>query len=174
MAYLHTIQQGYVPLRSAEVTTDESPLDSSTSGNTFWDMTDKDVYELGEEANGICVYFAAGDTGDGSVGTCHAFGKAVHGPAEKIAEMSLTFGAAYWQGTLPGEGTSKADSTEYLMVDTIAIDSTNEFHIRDVDYFDTANNRAAKLTFDTTGLKFLYFCFTKSSAHRIVPYGRVY
>lgn len=175
MAVLHTIQSGWIPLRSGDVSTDEVPLDSSTSGSNLWDLTSKDCVELGPEANGINIFFAINGA-DGAQDTCHIFGKADGGPAERIAEFSLTAGAAYFEGLLPGESTSKVDSTAYLMVDTIAMDATNEFHIRDVDYFDTANDAAAKLTFDTTGLKFLYVCFTQSATktHKVIPYGRIY
>lgn len=177
MAYLHTIQTSYVPLRSAEVTAGESPLDGTTTGSTLWDLTSHDCFELDPAFNGICMYFAA-EAADGNTSTAHIWGRDKHnGPAEKIAEISLTAGVVYWNGRLPG-ATSNTDGTTYLIMDTIAVDATNEFHVKDVDVFDSGNNRQAKLTFDTTGLKFILVEFTEVAGAgeptRITPYARFF
>ena len=170
MSMLHTFQSAYVPLRSAEVTSDDTPID----GTTAWDLTSKDCYELDPAYNGICIMFA-GEMTDGAQTTCHIHGQSINGPAEKIAEISLTAGTVYFKGRVP-KGTTDIDSTTYLHIDTIAADTTNDFHIRDTDYFDSGNNRVAKFKFDTTGLKFLLCEFTQvagaNEPTRITPYAR--
>ena len=172
MPMLHTIQTSYVHLRSSEVTAGESPLDSTT----LWELTSQDCFELDPAFNGICMYFA-GEATDGAKSTAHIWGRdgAGNGPAEKIAEISLTFGSGYFFGKLP-KTTTAYEGSAYAMVDTITLDTTNELHVRDIDFFDDGNNRQCKLTFDTTGLKFVLVEFTQAGAAnqptRITPYAR--
>jgi len=173
MSMLQTIHTSYVPLRTAEVTAPESPLDGTTAGSNLWDMSTKDEFHLGEEANGIAIFFA-GEMADGDQGTCHLYGRAKGGPAEKLAEVSLTAGTVFFEGKRPGDVTTQADNSSYMCIDTIALDATNEFHIRDIDFFDVANNRPTRMIMDLAGLEYILCEFSAVPGTRITPYGRVW
>lgn len=175
---VYTTRNSYVPLRTAEVTVAEVPLDSTTPGGTLWDMTSRDVYEMVVEDNNVSIYFA-GEMTDNAVSTAHIWGKSVgtNDPAEKIAEVSLGSGSAVFKGRLPGSAPGVTiDSSTYLMVDGLVLDPTDSFHVRDVSVSDVSTNRAAKLSFNVAGLKFLLVEFTKVAGAnfptRITPYAR--
>jgi len=151
MPMLHTLQTSYEPMRSADVTADDTLIDpSGSAGNWLTDFTSRDVYELGPETNGVEIIFWA-EADETDYFGCKLWGGAVGTPsiAEFICDMSGQAGAAIADVTNP-------DNTSRLFVDYIYI--FDQAHIDMVGLLDSSrgNNRIAKLAFDTYGYKFLY------------------
>ena len=154
MAMQHTIRGSYAPMRSGDVTTDDTALDGETAGYTYhWKDKPKEAFQLGEEYNKCEIIFTAGyecadstDNADASDGGNFAFkfySYTENGPAEFLADISGTVGTA-----------RIADSTLALYVDRLTIASQQ--HPEAVASKDNGNNRIAKLVFDTCGFKYLY------------------
>lgn len=164
----YTIQGSYEQMRSADVTTDDTVLDGSTAGYTYdWHDKPSAAKELGPEYNACEIIFPCGqdfldDTNamiatDGNNFAFSLWGYAERGPAEFLCEVSGTVGTARIE-----------DSTSVLYTDTLTIDSQG--HLKTISVADAGgNNRVAKLAFDTCGLKYLYVCFSDTSA-AINPY----
>lgn len=173
MAYLTTFQSCWEPLRLADASADDTAMDTSTPGTTYWDMTKKDCHELQPIVNGLEVIFI-GEGDDMDYFGCRVFGKSHGGPAEALCELTGHYGKAF----APDDGSSTVDGTAYKMAENIKIDATNKFHTRDVTVADCSTDRAAKLHFDTAGLQFVYFEFYNigdtTEVHNIMPYGRCF
>ncbi len=68
------------------------------------------------------------------------------GPAEFIADLSLTTGQARID-----------DSATDLYTDTITrVNDLSDGHIKKIKILDSGNDRISKVWFDNTGLKYLY------------------
>lgn len=155
---LNTIQGTYEPLRP-----ETGEVDGTLSVNA-WDWTAKPstAFRTGPEWNSMEMIFkfpsdaTANDDADGNI-----FGYVENGPKEWIAEISVTAGTA----------TIGADAAS-LYGDTIVIGSQG--HPTTVSVSDSATNRAAKLTFDILGYKYISVEFTAAGCFTgtIQPFGR--
>jgi hypothetical protein len=151
-------------------------MDGSTANLTHhWSDKPASAKYLGEEYNGCEIIFAGGQkslsesdpslsdttgTTDGTNWDGKLWGYTSSGPAELIAEISVT------------AGTSRVnDATTALYADTITV--ANDYHLTDVAVQDSGNNRVAKLNFDTVGYRFIYCEFTDGVSD-IVAYIRPY
>jgi len=155
MSVLHTIQASYEPMRSGDVTTDDTALDGETDGYTYHcEDRPKEAYKLGPEYNSCEIIFTGGyecadntenaDTTDGGNFAFKFYGYAEHGPAEYLCDVSGTIGLA-----------RISDSTLALYADTLTIAS--QAHIKTISTADAAgSDRIAKLIFDTCGLRYIY------------------
>jgi len=146
---LHTFQGSYEPMRSADITegNEDTQLDGATAGYTYhWSDRPalKEVYRLGEEANGAVIIATSPveSTAD-ALGCFKLYGYPEGGPAEFMCDISCAAGTARIN-----------DDAEALYVDTMNIGSQG--HIKNLSVDDSGNNRVAKLSFDTTGLRYLY------------------
>ena len=155
MTVNHTIQLSYEAMRTADVTADESLIDPTGSDSNKWisEFTRNDVYELGPEANAVeIIGWAEADDTDyvdfQLWGGAQCMGKTV---ASFLCEVSAQCGAAIADIT-------NADSTERLFIDTMSI--TSQAHVKSIVVDDNGNNRFAKISLDTTGLKYLLPMFT--------------
>lgn len=169
------MRNGFVPLRSADVSADDTAMDTSTATRTYWDMTSKDVFELQPGDNGIEVLFM-GEGDDTDYFGARVFGKSPYGPAQCLCEISGHYGAAM----CPNDGSATVDATGFHMAETILLDASNTFR-RDVtiSVSDCSMNRAASLNIGNTfGFKHLYFEFynvgDSTEVHNITPWGRTY
>lgn len=157
MSIMHTIHLAYESMRSGDVTADEDLIDPTGSDRSKWlsEFTHNDVYELGEEANGVEIigWGEADDTDYVDFELWGAAFSAFKGKtiAEFLCEVSAQAGAAVADITSSG-------STSRLFFDTMSI--TSEGHVKAAAVDDSGNNRFAKLSLDTTGLKFLFVQFT--------------
>jgi len=165
----------FVPLRTADVSADDTAMDTSTTGTTYWDLTKKDPYELQPTDNGIEIIFM-GEGDDTDYFGCRVFGKNPFGPAQALCEISGHYGAAM----CPNDGSATVDATGYHMAETILLDASNCFR-RDVtiSVSDCSANRAASLNIaNTVGFTHLYFEFYNvgdtTEIHNITPWGRTY
>ena len=164
----HTIQNSYVKLRSADVTKADVTMDGGVAGSKLTEVTERDIFELGTDANGAVLVFSGegvdGDTFDGFI-----WGVTNEGWGEAIAEISATLGTAI------ADMTNK-DATERLFVDSITI--TAKYHVKEVTVADSGNNRYAKLGWDTLGLKGMYVCVTAvggaGEVDRLTPWVRTF
>lgn len=169
------MRNGFVPLRSADVSADDVALDTSTPGRTFWDMTKKDCYELQPGDNAVEVIFL-GEGDDTDYFGCRIFGKGPYGPAQELCEISGHYGAAL----CPDDGSATVDATTHHMAETILLEASNCFRgDTTIAVCDCSANRAASLVIpDTMGLTHLYFEFYNvgdaTEVHNITPWGRTY
>jgi hypothetical protein len=163
------MRNGFVPLRAADVSADDTAMDTSTAGTTFWDMTRKDCYELQPTDNGIEVIFL-GEGDDTDYFGCRVFGKSPGGPAQALCEISGHYGAAM----------ATVDATAYHMAETILLEASNCFRgDASISVSDCSGDRAASLNMASVwGFKHLYFEFYNvgdtTEVHNITPYGRTY
>lgn len=145
------MQNGFVPMRSADVTADDTLLDPTGTTTTAWlsDFTDKDVFELGPECNACEIAFVA-EADDTDYFQCNLWGGARMGNQAIGVLLCCVTGQA---GAAIGDITH-ADSTARLFIDTITIDSQS--HSKTISAIDSGNNRMARLAFDTVGIRYLY------------------
>lgn len=173
MSMLYTLQGCWVSLRRTDVSADDTALDPTLANYTFFDLTKRDCYRLEPGANGMEVIFL-GEGDDTDYFGCRIFGKSPFGPAERIAEISGHYGAAL----APNDGSVTVDATTHKIAETILLDASNTFHIRDMTVADCSSNAVAKLYFDTAGIMDIYFEFYNigdaTEVHNIRPYGRYY
>lgn len=144
---LTTGQFSYEPMRGGDVTVVDTVLDSSTAGFTFHE-SDKpaSAYELNPEYNAPIIIFETKDASDNKNISINLYGYPVNGPAEFIAELSLTVGTARIN-----------DSTRSLYVDTIVrTNDVSDGHAKKITIRDSGNNRIAKVWFDGMGLRNVY------------------
>lgn len=147
MAMAKTIQNGYVPMRPADVSVDDTALDGETAGYTYHEHDrPSGAFELGEDCNAAEIVFAGSDASDGNDFNCKLYGYARSGPAEFLGDISCTIGTARIN-----------DVTTALYIDTITV--AEQGHIKTLSVSDSGNNRVAKLAFDTIGHKYLYVEF---------------
>jgi len=138
------MQNGFVPMRPSDVSSDDTVLDGETAGYTLHEHDrPKAAFELGPECNGCEIIFPCSDASDDNDFNCYLYGWPAAGPGSLMADISCTIGLARIK-----------DVTTALYVDTISIDSQN--HIKTLSAFDSGNDRIARIALDTVGLKYLY------------------
>lgn len=149
----------------ADVTEGGEPteLDGVTASYTYdWHDKPSDAYRLGEEANGVIIIIANPNDATANA-NCYfkLYGYAEGGPSEFICDVSCTTGTARIN-----------DTADALWVDTMTV--VSQGHIKNVSIDDSGNNRVAKLSFDATGLKYLYPEHYDMSAGHARAYIRVF
>lgn len=144
---LKTAQYGYVPMRGGDVTVADTTLSPTTAGYTFHESDrPTSIHKLGEEDNASFIIFENYDTSADINSAVNIWGYAAKGPAEFIAELSLTTGTARID-----------DIATDLYTDTITrVNDLSDGHIKDIEIRDSGNNRVAKVFFDNCGYKYLY------------------
>lgn len=167
-----TIQKGYVPMRSNDVTADDTLLESTATTYRYGEFTKRDVFLLGPEFNACEIIFVA-EADDTDYFQCRIWGGGGKTDgrmtvAEFICDMTGQAGTAY-AGDL-----TLGDPSDLRFIDTLTIDTQG--HIKTASIADSATNRVAKLAFDTVGLTWLYAEFEDvgdtTEVHRIMPYIR--
>lgn len=154
MTMAKTIQNGYVAMRTSDVTTDDTQLDGETAGLTYH-YTDRpsEAFGLGPESNAAEIIFPGSDVSDGNNFSAKLYGyRTGEAPAEFLADISGTAGLA-----------RIADVTTALYTDTLVIASQG--HIKTLSVADSGNDRVAKLAFDCVGFQWLYVEFYDVSAN---------
>lgn len=184
MGTLNTYRGGY-QLVQDNTTSGTEMLDGETSGKTyaFKDKPSAAMW-MGEEFNGVELLFVGGYSstknntpakalageGDttgvnaGDTFDCMVWGWADNGPAERIAEVSITV----------GETNRYNDFTTALYANKIT--ESIDYHISNVAQYDAdGSSGIAKMTLDTAGLRYLYCEFTAASdAVDIAVFARPY
>jgi hypothetical protein len=137
----------YVPARGGVVTAADTVLDGSTAGYTYH-QSDRpaSAFTLTEEHVGSVIMFENYDTSDGINSAVRIWGYPHKGPAEFIADLSLTAGTARID-----------DVTTNLYTDTITrVNDLSDGHIKKIKITDSGNDRVAKVWFDNVGYGHLY------------------
>jgi hypothetical protein len=144
---LKTAQYGYTPLRGGDVTAVDTTLSPATAGSTFGEHDrPTSAYRLGEEDNGCIIIFENYDTTPNVNSAVNIWGYAVNGPAEFIAELSLTTGAARIN-----------DDGGDVYTDTITrVNDVTDGHVKKITIADSGNDRVAKVFFDDIGYRWIY------------------
>ena len=144
---LKTSQYGFIPLRGGDVTSVDAILTPATAGRTFHESDrPATAFKLGDEYNASVLIFENYDTADGVNAAVNVWGYAETGPAEFIADLSLTTGLARID-----------DNATDLYTDTITrVNDLSDGHIKKIKILDSGNDRISKVWFDNTGLKYLY------------------
>lgn len=146
---LKTSMYGYTPLRggNGDVTIADATLTPATAGVTFHESDrPADAFKLNEEYNASVIIFENYDTADNKNAGVNIWGYATTGPAEFIADLSLTTGKARID-----------DIATSLYTDTITrVNDLSDGHIKKIKILDSGNDRISKVWFDNTGLKYLY------------------
>ncbi|HIJ71153.1 MAG TPA: hypothetical protein HPP87_07295 [Planctomycetes bacterium] len=143
----HTQINGYVPLRSSDVTADDDALVPETLGaNMLSDFTNRDCLDLDEAwNNGEIICWAEGVDND-------TFGVEIWGLAKGpytrrigtlMADITGTLGTAI-------ADVSNPDNTSRLFADDMTI--SEQYHLTDISAHDNNDNRICKLTVDFNGL----------------------
>ncbi len=135
------------PMRVLTLTAvDGTPLDGSTAGRTYKASDRLALYTvaLDEETDAVTITMD-GTGADGNSAVFSIFGYGKNGSAERIYHTVT--------GTL---GTAVAPGTGRLWAEVF---SGTDVHTKTVGITDSlaAGNSMAKIAFDTTGLRFLYF-----------------
>ncbi len=144
MSMLKTIQMGYVPMRTADITVADTKIDPTAPGYTYHEHDrPTSAYRLGEEANAAVIIFESPIAINDSDAAIRLWGYPAAGPAEFICDASVTIGNIWVN-----------DITTDLYADTIVIGT--QAHLKTVSVADSANGRIAKLAFDCVGYKYLY------------------
>lgn len=124
---------------------DATPLDGTTAGRTFQAKDRSQAYSLRLDEETDCVTITMDGTGaDGNSAVFNIFGYGEDGPRERIYHtVTATLGTAK-----AGTGRCFAE-----------IFSGTSTHVKTVGITDSvvAGNSVAKIAFDTTGLRYLYF-----------------
>ncbi len=144
---LKSAQYGYSPARGGDVTVADATLTPATANRTFH-FSDRppSAYKLGEEENASVLIFENSDTADGANAGVNIWGYSVNGPAEFIADLSLTTGTARID-----------DVATDLYTDTITrVNDLSDGHIKKIKIVDSGNDRIARVWWDNTGLKYIY------------------
>jgi len=122
---------------------DATPLDGTTSGRTFQpgDRLESACIPLDEETDAVTITMD-GTGSDGNTAVFNIYGYGLNGPAERIYHtVTATLGTGV-------AGTGK------LYVDTI---SGTDTHTSTIGIKDSGSNTVAKVSFDTSGMRYLYF-----------------
>jgi hypothetical protein len=156
MSMLHTIRGGYEQKQDITAASTITNVGLETGGADFTDKPDG-AWWVGEEYNGMVVIVAGGVL-DTSVAEnddydLMFYGWADNGPAEKIADVSVTLGLTVYE-----------DNTLHLWADTLALDATSEVHIADCVEYDGSTDRICRLVLDTAGYRWFYFDCTAIGA----------
>ncbi len=144
---LKSAQYKYVPLRGRDVTEVDTTLSPATANYTFHESDrPESAFVLGEEDNGSVIIFENYATADGKNSAVNLWGYAHKGPAEFIAELSLTTGTARID-----------DNATDLYTDTITrVNDVSDGHSKKITIRDSGNNRIAKVWFDNMGYQYIY------------------
>ena len=119
----------------------------ATAGRTFHE-SDRPVtaFKLNDEYNASVLIFENYDTSADINSGVNIWGYGSTGPAEFIADLSLTTGLARID-----------DIATSLYTDTITrVNDLSDGHIKKIKILDSGNDRVSKVWFDNTGLKYLY------------------
>jgi len=145
--FLKTAQYGAVPMRGGDVTIADLTLTPATANRTLHESDrPASAFELNEEYNASVIIFENYDTANNTNAGVNIWGYPVAGPAEFIADLSLTTGLARID-----------DSETDLYTDTITrANDLSDGHIKKIKILDSGNDRISKVWFDNTGLKYLY------------------
>lgn len=124
---------------------DGTPLDGSTASRTYLATDRLVIYSVpiteGADAVEIIAYSTVDDTANDTA-VINIYGYSVNGPALKIYDAcTFTLGTAV-----------APDSGLYA-----GVASGTDLHTTTVGVADSVDNGITKLSFDTTGLKYLYF-----------------
>lgn len=142
----------YVPMRAGaggngDVTAEDTLLDGSTAGHTFHESDrPNDAFKLTEEYVGSVIMFENYDTANAKNTSVNLWGYPLVGPAEFIADVSLTTATARID-----------DATTDLYTSKITrVNDLSDGHIKKIKITDSGNGRVAKLWFDNVGYSWLY------------------
>lgn len=138
-----TLIQDFRTLTLAAV--DATPLDGSTSGRTYLSTDRLALYTVNllkeTDAVEIIGYSTGSDTADDTA-LINIFGYSKNGPAVKAYDAcTFTLGTAV-----------APDSGLYA-----GVASGTDLHVTTVGVADSVDNGIVKITFDTVGLRYLYF-----------------
>ena len=146
MSMLKTHQGSYEKMRTSDVGSDEA---SYTTTGFIPANRPSTAKELPPDANGVEILPYMVDATADIDGTFELWGWATNGPAEFLAEISATAGAAL-------------RTTADAFCDKLVC--TTQGHIKTVSVVDVGStNNASKITFDTAGLKYVHILFTDIS-----------
>ena len=176
MSILNTYRGGYQRIQDTTSGKFTSQIEGDLSGGTFA-FADKpaDAMWMGEEYNGVELMFVggwgstnnntpanalAGSGGDntgasnGDTYDCVIWGWADNGPAERIADISITLsGANYYN-----------EFTTALYPNKIV--EVKDYHVANVGQYDAdGSNGISKVAFDTAGLRWIYCEFSAAIAN---------
>lgn len=161
---LKTAQYGFIPLRGGDVTVVDNVLTPAIAGRTFHESDrPESAFRLGDEYNASVIIFENYDTEESVNAAVNIYGYASVGPAEFIADLSLTTGAA------------RIDDNDIdLYTGTITrVNDLSDGHIKKIKILDSGNDRISKVWFDNTGLKYLYVeIYDLTTGARIRPMVR--
>ena len=133
-------------LRSLSFTAvDSTPLDGTTSGRTYQsgDRLASACIPLDQETDAVTIIMD-GTGSDGHLAIFNIYGYGLNGPAERIYHtVTATLGTAI-------AGTGKLYAEQFSGTDV----HTSTIGIKDSG---AAGNTVAKVSFDTSGLRYLYF-----------------
>jgi hypothetical protein len=144
---LKTAIYAYEPMRGKDITVADTTLSPATSKSTFHESDrPASAFKLNEEYNASVIIFENYDTTPNINSAVNIWGYGKTGPAEFIAELSLTTGAARID-----------DEAGDLYTDTITrVNDLSDGHIKKIKITDSGNDRVAKVWFDNVGYKYLY------------------
>jgi hypothetical protein len=148
---LSTLQNAFVPLRTSDVTADDTAMDLSTAGERMTDITKRDVWEISENENGYEIVFLAGGADDDTFG-CELWAVAQTG-AEGGSIGTLEWDVTGTLGTAWADVTN-ADSTGYLFADDVTL--SEQYSLVTTGVRDQGNNRVCRIFGDLNGKSFLY------------------
>jgi len=149
--FLKSAQYGYQPLRTeggnGDVTAVDATLSPATAGRTFHESDrPSSAFCIADEFNASVIIFENYGTANNVSAGVNIWGYPTAGPAEFIADLSLTTGLARID-----------DGATDLYTDTITrVNDPSDGHIKKIRIVDSGNDRIAKVWFDNTGLKYLY------------------
>jgi len=138
---------GYEPLRGGDITIVDGTLSPATPSFTYHESDrPKSAFPLNEEYNGSVIIFENYDTTPDVNSAVNVWGYGKTGPAEFIAELSLTTGLARID-----------DESGDLYTDTITqVNDNSDGHAKKIKITDNGNDRVSKVWFDNMGYKYLY------------------
>ena len=143
---------GYEPMRGAaggngDVTVADALLDGSTAGRTFH-ASDRpvDAFKLTPEYVGSVIMFENFDTSDGKNSGVNLWAYPLEGPAEFMADLSLT------------TATARIDdvTTDLYTSGMTRVNDLSDGHIKKIKITDSGNGRIAKVWFDNAGYSWIY------------------
>jgi hypothetical protein len=143
---LKTIQNAFVPMRTSDVTADDTAMDLSTSGERMTDITTRDIWEFCEGQNNYELIFLA-EGADDDVFGCEMWAIDKQGLGFLEWDVTGTLGTAWADITLK-------DSTARLFADDVTIAA--QYSCSTTGVRDQGNNRVCRLCGDLNGKRALY------------------
>lgn len=151
MSMLETYQGSYELLADSSV--DVTIFDGSSTGYTYlWSDFSRTAFLVeptlgtklvGTECNGIEIIAAGLASANNDDGAFRLYGRTENGPAEYLADISMTVGTARYYN----------DASTSLYVDTFVI--AEQAHLTNIAVKDTANDRISKLQLDFAGYRYI-------------------